>query len=138
MPYYVLEHLVEAVDRYAGRPFSGSRILILGVAYKKNVDDMRESPSLKLIELIEARGGICDFHDPHVPSIPPTREYSALAGRQSVPLEGARIAGYDGVLIATDHDGVDYRLVVEQAKVVVDTRNACERAGLRDPKVIKA
>ncbi|WP_315974389.1 nucleotide sugar dehydrogenase [Microvirga sesbaniae] len=137
MPYYVVERLVEAVDR-SGRPFSGSRILVLGAAYKKNVDDMRESPSLKLMELIEARGASADYHDPHVPALPPTRQHGALMGRLSVSIDPETVSRYDAVLIATDHDDVDYRLVVDHAKLVLDTRNVCARAGITDPRIIKA
>jgi UDP-N-acetyl-D-glucosamine dehydrogenase len=138
MPYHVVDRLIEAVDRKVGRAFAGSRILILGVAYKKNVDDMRESPSLKLMELIEARGAACDYHDPFFPVLPVTRNHAGLAGRRSVALDAATVAAYDAVLIATDHDGVDYRFVTSHAKLVVDTRNACYRAGIRDDKVVKA
>ncbi|MBM6594307.1 nucleotide sugar dehydrogenase [Microvirga pudoricolor] len=137
MPYHVVDRLAEAVDR-GGRAFSGSKILILGVAYKKNVDDMRESPSLKLIELIEARGAAVDFHDPHVPALPPTRRHGALTGRRSVDLTASALAGYDAVLIATDHDAVDYGQVVEHARLVIDTRNACAKAGIASHKIIKA
>jgi UDP-N-acetyl-D-glucosamine dehydrogenase len=138
MPYRVVDKLVEAVDRRAGKAFARSRVLLIGVAYKKNVDDMRESPSLKLIELIEARGAEVDYHDPYIPVIPMTREHAALAGRKSVALDAGSIAGYDAVLIATDHDNVDYKRLVEHAKVVVDTRNACARAGLASDRIIKA
>jgi UDP-N-acetyl-D-glucosamine dehydrogenase len=137
MPYYVVERLAEAVDR-SGRPFSGSRILMLGAAYKKNVDDMRESPSLKLIELIEARGASVDYHDPHIPELPPTRKHGPLAGRRSVSLTAEAVASYDAVLIATDHDNVDYRLVAEHARLVVDTRNSLARAGLANDRIVKA
>jgi UDP-N-acetyl-D-glucosamine dehydrogenase len=136
MPYYVVEKLAEAVDR-SGRAFSGSRILMLGAAYKKNVDDMRESPSLKLIELIEARGASVDYHDPHIPELPPTRKHGPLAGRRSVSLTAETVAAYDAVLIATDHDNVDYRLVAEHARLVVDTRNACARAGIASGSILK-
>ena len=138
MPYRVVDKLVEAVDRRAGKAFARSRVLLIGVAYKKNVDDMRESPSLKLIELIESRGAEVDYHDPYIPVIPMTREHAALAGRKSVPLDAGTIAGYDAVLIATDHDNVDYKHLVEHAKVVVDTRNSCARAGLASDRIIKA
>ena len=137
MPYYVVNKLAEAVDR-SGKAFTGSKVLMLGIAYKKNVDDMRESPSLKLIELIEARGAHVDYFDPYIPVIPMTREHAELAGRKSVSLDAKTIAGYDAVLIATDHDNVDYKLVVDSAKVVVDTRNACARAGIPEGQVIKA
>lgn len=138
MPYFVVDRLAEAIDRRAHRTLSTSRVLILGLAYKKNVDDMRESPSLKLVELLEKRGARVDYHDPCVPVIPPTREHPDLAGRRSVPLEAATLAGYDAVLIATDHDNVDYALVVKHAPIVVDTRNACARAGLTGPNIVKA
>ncbi|MDF2813625.1 MAG: nucleotide sugar dehydrogenase [Microvirga sp.] len=137
MPHHVVNKLVEAVDR-SGTAFSGSRILILGLAYKKNVDDLRESPSLKLIELMERRGAHVDYFDPHIPVIPMTREHAGLAGRRTIALDRKSLAAYDAVLIATDHDDVDYKLIVDTAKVVVDTRNACARAGISDDRVVKA
>ena len=133
----MVRRVAERLNRQK-KALNGSKILIMGLAYKANVDDMRESPSLKLIELIEARGASVDYHDPHIPVLPPTRKHGPLAGRPSVPLERETLSGYDAVLIATDHDGVDYRLVVDHAKIVVDTRNACAKAGIVDPKIIKA
>ena len=138
MPNYVVERLIEAVDRRLGKGLSGAKVLVVGIAFKKNVDDMRESPALRLIELIEARGGVTAYHDPFIPTIPPTREHAALAGRRSVALSPETVAAYDAALIATDHDGVDYAALVEHAKIVVDTRNACARAGLISPKIVKA
>jgi UDP-N-acetyl-D-glucosamine dehydrogenase len=138
MPYHVVNRTIEAMDHHLGRGAVGSKILMLGIAYKKNVDDMRESPSLKLIELFEKRGAHVDYHDPFISVIPPTREHADLAGRRSVVLTPDAIAGYDSVLIATDHDDVDYRLVVDNAKLVVDTRNACHKAGVSRDNVIKA
>jgi UDP-N-acetyl-D-glucosamine dehydrogenase len=108
------------------------------VAYKKNLDDMRESPSLKLIELIEARGATVDYYDPLIPIIPMTREHAALSGRPSICLTPTALTAYDAVLIATDHDDVDYSLVVRHAKLVVDTRNVCERMGLPKATIVKA
>ncbi|MFL5120776.1 MAG: nucleotide sugar dehydrogenase [Microvirga sp.] len=138
MPYWVLDRLVEALDRQAGRGLSGARILIVGLAYKKNVDDMRESPSLKLIELIEERGARVDYYDPFIPVIPVTREHAALAGRRSESLDPEVIARYNAVLIATDHDYVDYKSIAQNGKLVIDTRNVCERAGARGPHIVKA
>ncbi|TQF80836.1 nucleotide sugar dehydrogenase [Elioraea sp. Yellowstone] len=138
MPYHVVNRLAEAVDRSAGRGLNGARILILGVAYKKNVDDMRESPALKLMALLERRGAVVDYHDPFIPVLPPTREHGELAGRSSVALDAATLGRYDAVLIATDHDAVDYRLVALHAKVVVDTRNACQRHGVTGATIVKA
>jgi UDP-N-acetyl-D-glucosamine dehydrogenase len=111
---------------------------VLGLAYKKNVADIRESPSLRLIEIIEERGGHADYHDPFVAEIPPTREYQALKGRKSVPLTPDTIAGYDAVLVATDHDRVDYAALSKSAALIIDTRNVFNRLGLAAEHVIKA
>ncbi|GAB4226987.1 MAG: nucleotide sugar dehydrogenase [Methyloligellaceae bacterium] len=138
MPLHVVNTLRDALSERRQKALKGARILISGIAYKKNVDDMRESPSLTLIDLIEERGGVVDYHDPFIPEIPPTREHAALAGRKSVPLEAGTIAGYDAVLIATDHDDVDYRLIADSAALVVDTRNACGRAGVSGTNIVKA
>ena len=136
MPRYVVSRLAEALDRKAGRGLAQARVLILGLAYKRNVDDLRESPSLKLIELIEARGASTEYHDPFIPLIPVTREHLPLAGRRSVALDANSLCRYDAVLIATDHDGVDYATVVRHARLVVDTRNACARAGLSGSNIV--
>jgi UDP-N-acetyl-D-glucosamine dehydrogenase len=138
MPRHVVDRLALALDARKGQGLNGSRILVAGIAYKKNVDDLRESPSLRIIELIEARGGRADYADPFIPVIPATREHAALAGRRSVAWNAETIAGYDAVLIATDHDGVDYALLGGHARLVIDTRNACQRAGVSGPVVVKA
>jgi UDP-N-acetyl-D-glucosamine dehydrogenase len=123
MPQHVAARAAEALDRQAGKGLNGSRVLILGVAYKKNVDDMRESPALVIWDLLAARGASVGYHDPHVPEIPRTREHAALAGRRSEPLDRAALASADLVLIVTDHAAVDYPLVAGVARLVVDTRN---------------
>lgn len=138
MPYRVVDSLARALDKFGGRGLSGANILVAGVAYKKNVDDVRESPALKLMELIEERGARVDFHDPYIPVIPATREYGSLMNRASIPFEPGWIAGYDAVLIVTDHDNVNYAQLTEHAKLVVDTRNACHRAGIKNDKIVKA
>ena len=138
MPHYVVDKLVRAFDRRIGRGLSNSRILIVGVAYKKNVDDIRESPALKLIELIEARGASVDFYDPHVPAIPKSREHGRLAGSPSITWSKDLLRQYDAVVVATDHDAVDYRELCQTASLIVDTRNACQRAGYVGHNVIKA
>ena len=99
---------------------------------------MRESPSLKLIELIEARARRSTTTTRTSPVMPPTREHPHFAGRRSVALSPRTIASYDAVLIATDHDGIDYAAIVDHAQLVIDTRNACARAGLASPKIVKA
>ena len=137
MPQYVVERLADALDKRFGRAINGSRILLLGLAYKKNVDDTRESPALRLIELLEHRGALVDYHDPHVLRIPPTRHYGPIAGRESVTLTAEAVAAYDGVVIVTDHDAVDYAVIARAARLVVDTRNALRAVASR-ANIVKA
>jgi UDP-N-acetyl-D-glucosamine dehydrogenase len=138
MPRHVVGRLADELNRRTGRGLKGARVLVIGLAYKKNVDDTRESPSFKLMELLEGRGAACDVHDPLVPVVPKTREHAAFAGRRSVPLDAATVASYDVVLIATDHDAIDYKALAGAAKLVIDTRNACARAGALGANVVKA
>jgi UDP-N-acetyl-D-glucosamine dehydrogenase len=138
MPQHVARKLEEGLDRRLSIPLSRARLLILGLAYKKNVADIRESPSLKLLEILLQRGARVDYHDPHVPEIPSTREHADLRGRRSIALDRAALEAYDAVLVVTDHDAVDYGLVAEHARLVVDTRNVFARNGLAADHVIKA
>jgi UDP-N-acetyl-D-glucosamine dehydrogenase len=138
MPRRVVERLADALNATVGKGLKASRILVIGLAYKKNVDDTRESPSLALISLIEQRGGRCDYHDPFVGLVPPTREHANLAGRTSVALAAAAIRDYDAVLVATDHDNVAYDLIAANARLIVDTRNVFARLGLSSDRVVKA
>jgi len=138
MPQHVVRVLADTMDARFGRGLRGARILVMGVAYKKNVEDIRESPSLRLMEMIEARGATADFFDPHVAQIDNTREHPTLNFRNGIAWDEAGIAKYDAVLIATDHDAVDYAALVEAAKLVVDTRNACAKAGVTSDKVVRA
>jgi UDP-N-acetyl-D-glucosamine dehydrogenase len=138
MPHYVVDRLLEGLDRRSGRALKGARILLIGMSYKKNIEDTRESPSLRLIELIEHRGAKVHYHDPYVAEIPPTREHPKLAGRRSVALSAGTLASYDAVVISTDHDSIDWKLVGKSAKLVVDTRNACARNGVKGAHIIKA
>lgn len=138
MPHYVVNKLVEALDRRTGRGLTRTRILIVGLAYKKNIDDTRESPALKLIELIEHRGAMTDYHDPFVAEIPKTREYANLQGRTSVPIDPGALAKYDAIVIATDHDNIDWAAIGEHAQLIIDTRNACARNGVTGQNIVKA
>jgi UDP-N-acetyl-D-glucosamine dehydrogenase len=138
MPRYVVTRLTEALSRRSAKALRGAKILMLGLAYKKNVDDMRESPALILIEMLEALGAVVSYHDPFIPRIKPSREHDALTNRRSVPLSPARISAADAVLIITDHDQINYREVARHAKLVVDTRNAMARAGARGDRIVKA
>ena len=138
MPRHVVSRLAEALDMRRGMALSRSKVLVIGLAYKKNVPDIRESPSLKLIELIEDRGGVAAYHDPFVAQIPKTRAYGALMGRASVVLDQAAVSAYDAVLIATDHDGVDYASLAEWAPLIIDTRNVFARRGITGAHIVKA
>lgn len=138
MPDYVIDQLVRALDAKTGKGLNGSRILILGLAYKKNVDDTRESPALRLMELLEERGARTEFYDPFVAEIPKTREHSNLMGRRSIVFKLSELDKYDAVLIATDHDGIDYKAIAETGILIVDTRNACSSAGTSLDNVVRA
>lgn len=138
MPNRIVTRLSEALDAQLGMALSKSRLLIIGMAYKKNVDDMRESPALKIMSLLEERGAIVEFYDPHVAKIPVTREYRRLAGRMSQPWSDDIGCDFDAAVIITDHDCVDYDLLTRNAKLVIDTRNACRNAGVSAGNVILA
>jgi len=121
MPYYVVERTVQALNE-RGRSIKESRILIIGAAYKKDVDDVRESPSLKLIDLLMRRGARVDYHDPHIPVMPRTRRHQF--DLRSVPLTPENLSAYDAVLIVTDHSCLNYEDIAAHANLIVDTRNA--------------
>ncbi|WP_431269050.1 nucleotide sugar dehydrogenase [Dankookia sp. P2] len=136
MPFHVATALEAALRARLGRGIAGSRILVLGAAYKPGIEDVRESPALRLIELIEAQGGAAPYHDPLVPELPSLPEHPGLAGRRSV--SWAEALGCDAALIVTDHDGLDYAGLCAAMRLVVDTRDACARRGLRGPGIVKA
>jgi UDP-N-acetyl-D-glucosamine dehydrogenase len=138
MPQRVVDRTIEALNEHAARAPKGAHILILGVAYKKNVDDTRESPAFRIMELLEKRGAKVSFHDPMVAEIPRTREHPEFAGRQSVSLTEANVSKFDVAIICTDHDDVDYRNLVAWSRLVIDTRNACARRGIAARHVKKA
>ncbi len=138
MPRFVVDRLAQALNDRSGRALAKARILLIGMAYKKNVEDIRESPSFKLMQLIEQRGATVDYHDPFVDEIPGTREHPEYQGRKSVSLTKDSVAGFDAVLISTDHDTVDYALIANAASLIVDTRNVFARLGLDMSNVVKA
>jgi UDP-N-acetyl-D-glucosamine dehydrogenase len=117
------------------KALKGSRVLVLGVAYKKDVDDLRESPSLKIIDLLTARGAKIDYSDPYFPEMHKMRHYN-FAGMKSVPLDPKMLAGYDCVLIATDHTSYDYPMIVESSQLVIDSRNATRRITRHRNKIV--
>jgi len=138
MPSYVIARLIEELDGRFSKGLNGARVLLVGLAYKKNVDDVRESPSFRLMELMTRRGAIVEYYDPFVPQIPKTREHAEFSHKRAVPFTPESIARFDAVLIATDHDCVDYNTLVEHSKLVVDTRNVCSRSGVMSDKIAKA
>jgi len=135
MPYYVVQRVMEALNARQ-KSLNGARVLLLGIAYKKDVDDDRESPSLKLMELLTGKGARVFYNDPHVPRLKPGRKYSY--DDESTPLTAENLAAMDCVLVATAHSAYDYEFLLEHASLLVDTRNAF--AGLPDPagKVVPA
>jgi len=138
MPAHIVEGLARALSSRSAKSLERANILLLGLAYKKNIDDARESPSLKLMELLESRGARVAYHDPFIANIPRVREYPGLAGRRSIALDASALRGFDAALIATDHDGVDYGAVLDACPLVLDTRNIYARLGFVSPKIIKA
>ncbi len=138
MPRHVVGRLAEALDARTGKGLNGARVLVLGVAYKKNVDDTRGSPAFVIIEMLEARGAAVAFHDPYVTEIPPTREHARLAGRRSVDLDADTLADFDAVLIVTDHGAVDYDALVAHSRLVVDTRNVTRDVPAHRERIVKA
>ena len=137
MPDWVVDRVAEALNDRA-KAVKGSKILILGLSYKANVDDDRESPTYILMEKLEARGATVDYHDGYLPVIRETREHPHFAGRKSVPLDPATVKGYDCVLIATAHKDVDYAALAQSADLIVDTRNAMAAVPTKPGQVWKA
>jgi UDP-N-acetyl-D-glucosamine dehydrogenase len=138
MPQRVVDRAIEALNERAARAPKGSHILVVGVAYKKNIDDMRESPAFKIMELLEKRGAHVSYYDPMVPEIPPNREHAEFAGRRSVEFTEPVMSKFDATIICTDHDNVDYRALVTWARLLIDTRNAFAQRGLQGQNIVKA
>ena len=134
MPERVVDRLTGAL---APAPLAGSRILLVGVAYKKNIDDVRESPALRLWDLLAAGGAEGAYFDPHVPVIPATRAWPGLAGIPSIELSARAVAGFDAAIAVTDHDAVDWEALAAAAPLVVDTRNVYDDRPRR-ARIVKA
>lgn len=134
-PYYVVEKSAEVLNKFR-RALNGSKVLILGAAYKKDVDDMRESPSLKLIEIFRERGAKVDYHDPLVPKLPKTRKYKY--DMKSIKITASNLKKYNLVVLSTDHSIFDYKFIANNSKLIVDTRNAFEARKIKSEKIFKA
>ncbi|MCY1450329.1 UDP-N-acetyl-D-glucosamine 6-dehydrogenase [compost metagenome] len=132
MPEYVVGKLMDGLNEH-GKALKGSKVLVLGIAYKKNVDDMRESPSVEIMELLEAKGCVVAYSDPHVPVFLTMREHHFALS--SEPLTAENLAGFDAIVLATDHDKFDYELIKSSAKLIVDSRGKYRAAAAN---IIKA
>jgi UDP-N-acetyl-D-glucosamine dehydrogenase len=130
MPYHVIAAVINALNRHK-KALNGARVLVLGVAYKKDIDDLRESPALTIIELLQKEGASVSYHDPYFPFIGRGRKYDLQMKRAELDNFGQ----YDCVLIVTDHSDYDYARIVRESQLVVDTRNATR--GLQSPKVVR-
>ena len=133
MPYYVVRKTIQALNE-KGKSINGSKILMLGLAYKKDVDDIRESPSLKLIELFRRHGALVDYNDPYVARTKKIRKYDFKM--KSVPLTEKNLRKYDCVLVSTDHSSYDHAFIAKHASLVVDTRNAMKN--IKKNNIVKA
>lgn len=135
MPYYVVQKTMEALNEN-GKSIKGARILILGLAYKKDVDDPRESPSFRLIELLEEKGALVDYNDPYVSKVPKMRRHKIE--KISIELTSDNLAKYDCVIIATDHSDYSAAFIIENSNLIIDTRNLIGKSGIKSNKVIMA
>ncbi len=136
MPAYVVGKVADALND-AGKPVRGSKVAILGMAYKKDIDDPRESPGFELMDLLLKKGAVVTYNDPHIPKLPPMRHYPHLS-MASTPLTDEYLADQDCVLIATDHSAYDYEWILRESRCVVDTRNATRHIGTGREKLIRA
>jgi UDP-N-acetyl-D-glucosamine dehydrogenase len=137
MPAYVVSKVADALND-AGKPTKGSKVLLLGMAYKKDVDDPRESPGFELLDLLLKRGAVVTYNDPHIPALPKMRHWPHLAPMKSIPLTPETLAAQDCVVIATDHTAYDYGWIVAHSRRVVDTRNATKKIATGREKITKA
>ena len=137
MPHHVVNRMTEALNSVR-KPVNGSRVLLVGLAYKANVDDMRESPTFVLMDELTRLGAEVEYFDPLIPVITPTREHGRWTGKKSLAWEEAELRRFDAVIISTAHDGVDYRQLVDCAEIIIDTRNAFAALPSRPGQVWKA
>jgi UDP-N-acetyl-D-glucosamine dehydrogenase len=137
MPEYVIHRVAEALNDRS-KAIKGSRVLVLGLAYKPNVDDDRESPSYVLMEMLKKRGAQVSYYDPYVPVVKPTREHPQWAGTRSIDWEKEAISGFDAVVIATNHKAINYGQLAAWAPCIIDTRNAMAGIAAGDKQIWKA
>jgi UDP-N-acetyl-D-glucosamine dehydrogenase len=135
MPHYVIAKTMDALNERK-KSLKGSKVLVLGLAYKKDIDDLRESPSIELIELLEKKGAKVDYNDPYVPHSIKQRQHHLQM--KSKKLSTKMLKGYDVVVISTDHTCYDYQWIVNNSKMVVDSRNATAGVKSGREKIVKA
>ncbi|MCD6130844.1 MAG: nucleotide sugar dehydrogenase [Candidatus Hydrothermae bacterium] len=135
MPYYVVEKTIKALNAHK-KSIKGAKILLLGLSYKPDIDDLRESPALKIMELLMREGADVDYSDPYFPELPPLRKYKF--DKKSVNITPKTLKNYDCIVITTNHSTFDYDMILEHAKLIVDTRNALKLKGIVNGKVYKA
>lgn len=138
MPFYAVDRLIEALSTRHKKSLADSKILIVGLAYKKNLDDTRESPALKIMRLVEERGARVSFFDPFLRVMRATREYPEFANRESILWKDLGEHGYDAAVICTDHDDIDFEDLADKVQLVIDTRNAYGSAAKRPANVVMA
>jgi UDP-N-acetyl-D-glucosamine dehydrogenase len=136
MPHFVVDKVADALNE-RGKPIKGSKITLLGMAYKKDVDDSRESPGFELMDLLLSKGGVVEYNDPHIDRLPPTRKHPHLR-MVSQELTPEYLAGQDCVVIVTDHSAYDWDAIVSHAQLVVDTRNATRRVAQSRQRIVRA
>ena len=138
MSDYVVEKLRKEMDFRYGKGLRGSKILVIGVAYKKNVDDLRESPSLKIIQdFLDSKSDV-DYYDPLISAIGHDSEYPRLVGMKSISLTIETIRSYNAIVVCTDHDLIDYKMVLDNSNLIIDTRNVFKNKNLGGDNVVKA
>ncbi len=135
MPYYVVEKTIKALNAHK-KSIKGAKILLLGLSYKPDIDDLRESPALKIMELLMREGADVDYSDPYFPELPPLRKYKF--DKKSVNITPKTLKNYDCIVITTNHSTFDYNMILEHAKLIVDTRNSLKLKGIVNGKVYKA
>ncbi|HRQ61487.1 MAG TPA: nucleotide sugar dehydrogenase [Alphaproteobacteria bacterium] len=123
MPHYVVERIIGGLDRHCQKALTVAKILLVGMAYKNNINDTRQSPALEIMHQLIKRGGNIDYHDPHVPELVHLEDHAYLQGRKSVALTAEILKGYDAAVILANHDNVDCELIRKNVRVVIDTRN---------------
>jgi UDP-N-acetyl-D-glucosamine dehydrogenase len=139
LPRAVVEATAHALSHRSQKAIHGAKVLLMGISYKKNLDDVRESPAIPIIEQLRRRGAVVEYFDPHIPVTPHSHEHPSVNGMASIKLTAEAIKQFDCAVIITDHDNVDYELLLENCPLVIDTRNATHDLQLRyADKIIKA